>query len=106
MLGEDFLGWVLAKCGRHPNKLTQSHHCVWGQLMNLNLELVKGRSQKIVAGKANTSKEQTLKNQDFVVRPWASLRSSGPGTSNREKNPRTPSLSLYATTSSNGPTHS
>jgi hypothetical protein len=41
MLGKDLHGWAPAKCNHRTNKLAKSHHRVWVQLMNLNLELVE-----------------------------------------------------------------
>jgi hypothetical protein len=87
MFGKDLHGWVSAKCGRRPNKLAHSHHCIRGQLMNLNLELVKDLDQEITARKVKTSKKQTFEDQDFVVSPRNRLRSGVPTVTNME-NPK------------------
>jgi hypothetical protein len=55
--------------------------------MNLNLEIVEDRNQKIMVGKVKTDKEQTLKDQDFIVRTRNSLRSGAPVT-NHKKYPK------------------
>jgi hypothetical protein len=74
ILREDFDRGLPAVRGRRPDILRQSHHDIWRQLVDLDVEPTQDFSHKSMCGQAKASSEKSLEHNQLAFWLWDLLR--------------------------------